>query len=177
MGHPDRPSFAKCSLVLPASQTPTYIQPTTSGAKITETMLISLIRMLRLGPAVSLNGSPTVSPMLLRRWAQSKEGRGQVVLISAEVGLGKSALVDVLRAQVRNEGLSCIAFYCSPYHTNSAFYPIIDYVQWSLKWQPDDTAATKLAKLEQRLQGTSLARENAVPLLAALLSLSVEWPL
>ena len=39
------------------------IQATTNGAKITETMLINLIRMLRLGPEVSLNGSPTVSPM------------------------------------------------------------------------------------------------------------------
>ena len=39
------------------------IQATTSGAKITATTLISLIRMFRLGPEVSLNGSPTVSPM------------------------------------------------------------------------------------------------------------------
>ena len=31
-------------------------------AKTTLTMLISLIRMFRLGPEVSLNGSPTVSP-------------------------------------------------------------------------------------------------------------------
>lgn len=33
------------------------------GAMIRETMHISLIRMLMEGPAVSLNGSPTVSPM------------------------------------------------------------------------------------------------------------------
>ncbi len=33
-----------------------------SGAMTTLMTLISLIRMLRLGPLVSLNGSPTVSP-------------------------------------------------------------------------------------------------------------------
>ena len=34
-----------------------------SGAKTTATIAISLIRMLSAGPAVSLNGSPIVSPM------------------------------------------------------------------------------------------------------------------
>ncbi len=33
------------------------------------TMLMSLIRMFRLGPAVSLKGSPTVSPMTAALWA------------------------------------------------------------------------------------------------------------
>ena len=35
---------------------------TNSGANTTDTMVISLIRMLIDGPEVSLNGSPTVSP-------------------------------------------------------------------------------------------------------------------
>ncbi len=39
------------------------IQATTNGAKMTATMVISLIRMFKLGPEVSLKGSPTVSPM------------------------------------------------------------------------------------------------------------------
>ena len=33
------------------------------------TMLMSLMRMFRLGPAVSLKGSPTVSPMTAALWA------------------------------------------------------------------------------------------------------------
>ena len=35
---------------------------TNSGANTTDTIVISLIRMLMDGPEVSLNGSPTVSP-------------------------------------------------------------------------------------------------------------------
>ena len=38
-------------------------------AKTTDTMLINLIRMLRLGPEVSLKGSPTVSPTTAALWA------------------------------------------------------------------------------------------------------------
>ena len=42
---------------------------TISPAKTTETMLTSLIKMFKLGPEVSLNGSPTVSPTTPALWA------------------------------------------------------------------------------------------------------------
>ena len=51
---------------------------------------------------------------MVRRWEQSKAGQRQVVLISGEAGIGKSALVDTLRAHVRREGLTRIALRCSP---------------------------------------------------------------
>ncbi len=111
--------------------------------------------------------------LLLRRWEQSKEGLGQVVMLSGEAGIGKSSLVEGLWRHVREEGLTRMAFRCSPYHTNSALYPIIDYVQRTLGWHLDDTASTKLAKLEQAFDHTRVAREEAVPLLAGLLSLSL----
>ena len=41
---------------------PKMLHATVSPARTTETIDISLIRMLRAGPEVSLNGSPTVSP-------------------------------------------------------------------------------------------------------------------
>jgi len=72
-----------------------------------------------------LVGREEESGLLHRRWDQSKAGLGQVVLISGEPGIGKSALVEGLRAQVRTEGLPRIAYSCSPYHTTSALYPVI----------------------------------------------------
>jgi predicted ATPase len=93
-----------------------------------------------------------------------------VVLISGEAGIGKSALVDTLRAQVRREGLTRVAMRCSPYHTNSALYPVITHVQEALRFARHDTAEEKLAKLEQALQTLSLPLHEVVPLLAALLT-------
>ncbi len=111
--------------------------------------------------------------LLLRRWEQSKEGQGQVVLISGEAGLGKSSLVEGLRAYVRQEGMTRITFRCSPYTANSAMHPVIEHVQRVLGWQRKDSTEIRLDKLEQSLQSTSLPVEETVPLLAALLSLAL----
>jgi class 3 adenylate cyclase/predicted ATPase len=109
--------------------------------------------------------------LLLRRWEQSKEGLGQVVLISGEAGIGKSSLVEGLRQHVRQEGVTRIAFRCSEYVQQSALYPVIEHLYRVLDWQRSDDLETRLAKLEQVLQPFGLQRDEAVPLLATLLSL------
>jgi predicted ATPase len=55
--------------------------------------------------------------LLLRRWEQSKERLGQVVLVSGEAGIGKSRLVETIREQVLRDGLPRLTYRCSPYHT------------------------------------------------------------
>ncbi len=111
--------------------------------------------------------------LLLRRWGQSKESLGQVILLSGEAGIGKSSLVDGLQNLVRQEGLNPFAFRCSPYHTNSTLYPIIDSMQRRLGWQSDETDEMRLTKLEQALEATDSVPHEAMPLLASLLSLTL----
>jgi class 3 adenylate cyclase/tetratricopeptide (TPR) repeat protein len=123
-----------------------------------------------LGRAVFLVGRDEELGLLRRRWEQSKEELGQVVLIRGEAGIGKSSLVEAMRAQVRREGLTHAAVRCSPYHTNSALYPVIEHVQRVCQWQRDDTPAAKRDKLERTLRTYRLPLEDVVPLLAALLS-------
>jgi predicted ATPase len=111
--------------------------------------------------------------LLHRRWEQSKEGMGQVVLLSGEAGIGKSSLVEISRSAVKHAGAASITFRCSPYHQHSALYPIIEHLQRLLRWQPEESSAAKLDKLEQLMQASRLPVAEAVPLFAMLLSLPV----
>jgi predicted ATPase len=94
-----------------------------------------------------------------------------VVLISGEPGIGKSRLVDALRAEIGDKGYTRITIGCSPYHTNSALFPLIAHLERVLCWQREDGADVKLAKLEEALQDFSLPLDEAIPLFASLLSL------
>jgi predicted ATPase len=109
--------------------------------------------------------------LLRRRWEQAKAGEGQAVLLSGEPGIGKSRLVQTLKEYVSAEGTTRIEFRCSPYHQNSAFYPILEHVQRFLQFAPHDPPQAKLSKLQQALARYRFSQADTLPLLAALLSL------
>jgi AAA ATPase domain len=88
------------------------------------------------------------SPPLLRRWSQARDGEGQVVLLSGEPGIGKSRILSTLRERLDSQGVQALRFQCSPYYVNSAFWPIIESFERTLKFAHDETPDAKLDKLE-----------------------------
>jgi predicted ATPase len=52
--------------------------------------------------------------LLLERWAQVKDGMGQVVVLSGEAGIGKSRLVQAVQAHVAGEPHTRLECRCSP---------------------------------------------------------------
>jgi TOMM system kinase/cyclase fusion protein len=111
--------------------------------------------------------------LLLERWAQVKDGLGQVVLLSGEAGIGKSRLVHVLKEQVAREPQAWLTpCQCSPYHQNTALYPMIDlFERVVLRFGRHETPQQKLNKLEGHVVQYGLPLAETVPLLATLLSL------
>jgi tetratricopeptide (TPR) repeat protein len=108
--------------------------------------------------------------LLLRAWDGSRHGRGQVVLIQGEAGVGKSRLVEGLR-EASGKNRIWVAIHCSPFHTASAFHPIVEHLKRLFGWQPEDTAQQHLAKLEAGLGGfETLPLSESVRLFADLMS-------
>jgi class 3 adenylate cyclase len=97
--------------------------------------------------------------ILLRRWSKAKAGEGQVVLISGEAGIGKSRLTAALLEHLAAEPHTRLRYFCSPQHTDSAFYPIIGQMERAAGLAYDDTAAIKLDKLGVLLAQTSTSIE------------------
>jgi TOMM system kinase/cyclase fusion protein len=109
--------------------------------------------------------------LLRERWAQARDGLGQVVLLNGEAGIGKSRLVQILQEHIAAEPHTRLEWRCSPYMQQSPLHPVIEQLHRLLHWRPDDAPAEKLRTLEETLAAYDLALPEMVPLFAALLSL------
>jgi len=107
--------------------------------------------------------------LLLARFERAKDGDGQVVLLCGEAGIGKSRLVRALRERLGEEPFTMLSHFCSPYHTNSALYPIIGFLERAANLGRDEPAERQLDKIESLLERTADSVGEVTPLIADLL--------
>jgi DNA-binding winged helix-turn-helix (wHTH) protein/tetratricopeptide (TPR) repeat protein len=130
----------------------------------------SRFEALRPAALAPLVGREEELELLLRRWRQAKSGEGRVVLISGEPGIGKSRLTVAAQERLQAEPHSRLGYFCSPQHTDDAFYPVISQLERAARFEPNDTPDTKFNKLSSLLSSAQAAFDH-VRLLAELLSI------
>jgi class 3 adenylate cyclase len=144
--------------------------PVRAWAALRPSLVASRFEALRASGTTALVGREEETELLLRCWSKAKAGEGQVVLLSGEGGIGKSRLAAALLERLATEPHTRLRYFCSPQHTDSAFYPIIGQMERAAGLQRDDTLLAKLDKLDALLAQTSTSKED-VALLAEMLSL------
>ncbi len=109
--------------------------------------------------------------LLLNCWEKAKLGDNHIVLLTAEAGIGKSRLVHEFKQRTTDESIRRMFMYCSPYHNNSAFYPLINEIRRAASIDKRDSSEQQLAKLQRALDLPDLDLSRSFPLIASMLSL------
>lgn len=110
----------------------------------------------------------------LASWAEAVAGRGRIVLVSGEPGIGKSRLVRAAEERIADQPHRIVRCQCSPSTTQSTLYPVVVGLRRAAGFLPDDSVEDRLAKLEALLAAAGQPVEHTGPLYAALLSLPTQ---
>lgn len=105
---------------------------------------------------------------LLKHWQLAADGNGQAILAWGEAGIGKSRLIGLLHEKLGDAPRIRIRAQCSPQHSNTSLYPVIQSIQRFIQFDPNDQAEEKLLKIEQFLALSNQAEKT--PILAHLLA-------
>jgi class 3 adenylate cyclase/tetratricopeptide (TPR) repeat protein len=109
---------------------------------------------------------------LLDRWEEVQDGRGQVVLVSGDPGMGKSRLLRALRDKLADAPHLWLDMQCSPYTSGSAFQPLVDLFQTGLAGGAAKSREEASQLLVHGLESMpGLPGEKVIPYLLPLLGL------
>jgi tetratricopeptide (TPR) repeat protein len=126
------------------------------------------------GHLTPLVGRSSELRLLLDRWQKVKEGDGQVIILSGTPGVGKSRLLHELKSHIQLDPHVLLHHQCSPYHSQSAFFPVIEQIEQAAQLTPLDGDADKIAKLTAYLSRSTESPIEPVLLIAKLLSITAE---
>jgi class 3 adenylate cyclase/tetratricopeptide (TPR) repeat protein len=106
---------------------------------------------------------------LLRALDQGRQGRGQLVAVVGEPGMGKSRLTLELTRSQRLDGWLVLQAGAQSYGKNTSYLPVTDLLKRYFKLEDQDVSETTRAKVVETILTLDHALNGVVPGLLALL--------
>jgi class 3 adenylate cyclase/tetratricopeptide (TPR) repeat protein len=107
-------------------------------------------------------------------WTRVKAGRGQVVGILGEPGIGKSRLLYEFRKALEGEHVVWLEGHCAAYGQNTPYLPILEILRTNFQIEDGDTALQTREKLRQGIRRLDANLEGYLPYLGELLGVPHE---
>ncbi len=109
---------------------------------------------------------------LNQAWERTRSGTGNVVLVRGDPGIGKSRLLKYFQEHCVPKETEILQFHCSPHHSNSAFYPVIQsFAKSAGILQGSDSDAEKLEKMLGALHPATAKNPLSISLLSNFFSI------
>jgi class 3 adenylate cyclase/tetratricopeptide (TPR) repeat protein len=109
--------------------------------------------------------------LLHDRLARARGGRGQVVAIVGEPGIGKSRTIYEFRRSLEVERVTWLEGHCLPYGQNTPYLPLLEILRASFHVEEGDNPLQVGAKLREGIRLIDPALEPIVPFLGDLFGL------
>ncbi len=105
----------------------------------------------RTAPLTPMIGRAAECARLADLWHKAVAGSGSVVVVSGEPGIGKSRLIQELRASLSGQEKETLYFQCSELHINAPLAPMIERDRHQAGLHLNDSAEERVAKLRDLL--------------------------
>jgi class 3 adenylate cyclase/tetratricopeptide (TPR) repeat protein len=144
-------------------------EPISAFAVIAEQNVESRFAARHAGDVAPMVGRDQELALLVDCWHKAKSGEGQMVLVSGEAGIGKSRLTEAVVDAIRGEAHVLLRCQCSPYHADTALYPVIQQILQAAGLKEDaGDAEERLDRLEAFLDTGAGVSAEAVTLIGAM---------
>ena len=102
------------------------------------------------------------------QWRKA-QASGHAVIISGEAGIGKSCVTNKFLDELSSEQHNSVVYQCSPYHSDTALFPVTQQLSHAARLNPADSQASNLDRLEAVLRLAEDGAPSALSLLGSLL--------
>ena len=125
----------------------------------------------RAEPLAAMVGRDKELTSLIEQWRRVQSGEGHLTLITGDAGIGKSRIIRAVQDTLASEQPARMDYQCSPYHADSALFPVIQHLTRAAHFEPADNQESRLDRVEALLEESGVRNRRDVALIAALLGI------